>query len=266
VTVEAYPNRTFRGMVTKVEPQAVVDQNVTMFPVLVELDNPEKLLRPGMNAEISIQIADRRDVVAVPNGAVVAPREAATVASVLGLRGEAVREQLRGTRGGGRGDGEGGGRRGSRGEREGREGRESRAEGAANRTGSEERGPRAAGAPSGPAAAPTPNAASTPGGSSGAGVAVPDGSRPGVVFVKGPSGPEAKSIRIGLSDLDYTEVISGIEPGAEVYLISVARLARQQESQDNRMRERMGGGVMGGMGGGGQRGGGGRGSGGGGRP
>ena len=38
VTVEAYPGRVFAGRVEKVEPQAVVEQNVTLFPVLVRLD------------------------------------------------------------------------------------------------------------------------------------------------------------------------------------------------------------------------------------
>src|SRR5690606_34083068 len=52
VQVQAYPGRTFVGSVLKIEPQAVVDQNVTMFPVLVRLDNRERLLKPGMNAEV----------------------------------------------------------------------------------------------------------------------------------------------------------------------------------------------------------------------
>src|SRR5690606_27307506 len=42
VMVEAYPGRVFTGEVLKIEPQAVVDQNVTMFPVLVLLDNAER--------------------------------------------------------------------------------------------------------------------------------------------------------------------------------------------------------------------------------
>src|SRR5687768_17973250 len=51
VTVEAYPGRPFVGEVVKVEPSAVVDQNVTMFPVLVHLRNDERLLKPGMRSE-----------------------------------------------------------------------------------------------------------------------------------------------------------------------------------------------------------------------
>ena len=52
VTVDAYPDRRFGGVVEKIEPQAVVQQNVTMFPVLVNLENGEGLLRPGMNGEV----------------------------------------------------------------------------------------------------------------------------------------------------------------------------------------------------------------------
>lgn len=85
------------------------------------------------------------------------------------------------------------------------------------------------------------------------------GAAPGVVFVKGANGPEPKMVVFGLSDLDHTEVVRGIEPGTEVYLISVARLQKQQEQFTNRMRERAGGGMFGGGpggGGGGNRGGG----------
>ena len=81
--------------------------------------------------------------------------------------------------------------------------------------------------------------------------------RPGVVFVKGANGPEPRTVLLGLSDWDYTEVVRGLEPGTEVYLISVARLQQQQEQFANRTRERAGGGMLGGGSGGsgGQRGG-----------
>jgi HlyD family secretion protein len=85
VRVDAYPDRTFTGHVLKIEPQAVVEQNVTMFPVLVRLENLEGLLRPGMNASISVQISERTDVATVPNEAVVAPQDAPGVASALGV-------------------------------------------------------------------------------------------------------------------------------------------------------------------------------------
>src|SRR5262245_373849 len=85
VSVDAYPGRSFEGGVAKIEPLAVVEQNVTLFPVLVRLANPEDLLRPGMNADVSIEIAAREDVVAVPNAAAVSPRDARTAAATLGI-------------------------------------------------------------------------------------------------------------------------------------------------------------------------------------
>lgn len=95
VTVESYPGRTFSGTVLKVEPQAVVEQNVTLFPVLVRLDNREGLLRPGMNADVQVQVVRRPAAVVVPNGAVVGVRDAGTAAEALGLDAEAVRASLR---------------------------------------------------------------------------------------------------------------------------------------------------------------------------
>jgi len=70
VVVDAYPDRRFAGLVEKIEPQAVVQQGVTMFPVLVTLDNREGLLKPGMNGEVSVLIDERVNVLAVPNDAV----------------------------------------------------------------------------------------------------------------------------------------------------------------------------------------------------
>jgi len=214
VTVEAYPGRTFRGTVTKIEPQAVVEQNVTMFPVLIRLDNPQRLLKPGMNADVSIDIAIRENVVAVPNGAVVSPREAVSAGAVLGLKEADVkaslaalrRERQEPGRHGPAGDaGPAGGRGPDEGWRRGH--------------------PEAGG---GEAVDPTAEA------------------RPGIVFVQGAKGPEPKMVLLGLSDWDYTEVVRGLEPGTDVYLISVARLQQQQEQFSSRMRERAGGGMFGG--------------------
>jgi HlyD family secretion protein len=92
--VDAYPNRPFQGRVLKIEPQAVTQQNVTMFPVLVRIANREGLLMPGMNAEVEMQVGDRRGVLAVPNGALRTPRDVASAATVLGLDPQAVDEEL----------------------------------------------------------------------------------------------------------------------------------------------------------------------------
>jgi len=94
ITVEAYPNRPFRGRVLKIEPQAEVTQNVTMFPVLVRIANPDGLLRPGMNAEVEVHVGERRGVIAIPNAALRTDRDWMSAAQVLGLDEEAVRQQL----------------------------------------------------------------------------------------------------------------------------------------------------------------------------
>ncbi|MXV95535.1 MAG: efflux RND transporter periplasmic adaptor subunit, partial [Gemmatimonadetes bacterium] len=90
VTVEAFPDRTFQGAIEKIEPQAVVEQNVTMFPVIVLLDNRAGLLKPGMNAEVEVLVDERLATLTVPNNAVVQPQELAPAAEVLGLDPQSV--------------------------------------------------------------------------------------------------------------------------------------------------------------------------------
>jgi HlyD family secretion protein len=91
VTVDAFPDRRFTGTVEKIEPQAVVEQSVTMFPVLVSLQNPSGSLLPGMNGEITMRVQERTDVIAVPNDAVRSVRDMATAAQALGLSADSVR-------------------------------------------------------------------------------------------------------------------------------------------------------------------------------
>ncbi len=94
ITVDAYPNRPFDGRVLKIEPQAQVQQNVTMFPVLVNILNPEHLLKPGMNSEVEIHVGRREGVLAVPNAALRTPRDVGSAAQVLGLDPQQVQQQL----------------------------------------------------------------------------------------------------------------------------------------------------------------------------
>jgi len=97
ITVDAYPNRTFDGTVLKIEPQAQVTQNVTMFPVDINILNPEHLLKPGMNTEVEVHVGQRHSVLAVPNAALRTPRDVASAAKVLGLDPRAVEQQLAST-------------------------------------------------------------------------------------------------------------------------------------------------------------------------
>ncbi len=84
VMVESYPGRSFPGVVEKIEPQAVVDQSVTMFPVVIGLENRDRMLRPGMNADVQIQVQARREALVLPSDAVVDPTDAEDLARPLG--------------------------------------------------------------------------------------------------------------------------------------------------------------------------------------
>lgn len=238
VTVEAYPNRTFAGTVLKIEPQAVVEQNVTMFPVLVRLDNPDGLLKPGMNAEVQVLIARRDDVVAVPNAAIVAMRDAMAAGAVLGLDEEKMRAAMRSARGGGPGGGPGGTEDGPAARGEG----DAPAEGGAQQVARVQRpGGGPGGGPGGQRPAGGPGARGFPGAAGGGSNDV----RPGLVFVQGPNGPEPRMVLLGLHDWDYTEVIRGLEAGEPVILMSVARLQQQQQQMLDRFRQRNSGPIPG---------------------
>jgi HlyD family secretion protein len=94
ITVDAFPNRPFEGAVLKVEPQATTTQNVTMFPVLVRIPNSGLLLKPGMNADVDVHVGERRGVLAVPNAALRTQRDVESAAGVLGLTLDQVQQQL----------------------------------------------------------------------------------------------------------------------------------------------------------------------------
>jgi len=85
IQVAAFPNRAFRGEVLRVGAEAVVDQNVTMFPVLARIANQEHLLRPGMNAEVEVHIGEVREAVAVPNAALRPFEDLPVALELLGL-------------------------------------------------------------------------------------------------------------------------------------------------------------------------------------
>lgn len=94
VTVAAYPNQPFEGEVLKIEPQAIVEQNVTMFAVLIRLGNPGGLLKPGMNAEVDIEIANRSATSVVPTMALRADSDIPMSAVMLGLEEAELRAAL----------------------------------------------------------------------------------------------------------------------------------------------------------------------------
>lgn len=111
VVADAYPDESFSGKVLRIDPLATVEQNVTRFAVVIEVDNPNYRLKAGMNTTVTIVAADRRNVVVVPIEALRDPRNPPTAAE-----GGAVAGGGQGRRGAGDGQsGQGGGQSGAQG-------------------------------------------------------------------------------------------------------------------------------------------------------
>jgi HlyD family secretion protein len=67
--VDAFPKETFHGVVDQVRMNATTVQNVVTYDTIVNFDNPDLKLFPGMTAYVSIPVASASDVVKVPNAA-----------------------------------------------------------------------------------------------------------------------------------------------------------------------------------------------------
>jgi HlyD family secretion protein len=90
------------------------------------------------------------------------------------------------------------------------------------------------------------------GGAQGGAVPQPQGefpmrtrTRPGVVFVKSGATFEARVVRLGLGNFDYTEVVSGLNDGDEVALLGAAAIQVARDSSNARFRQMTGGGMPG---------------------
>jgi HlyD family secretion protein len=67
--VDAFPKDTFKGKVSAVRLNATTVQNVVTYTTIVDFDNPDLKLFPGMTAYVTVPVATANDVVKVPNGA-----------------------------------------------------------------------------------------------------------------------------------------------------------------------------------------------------
>src|SRR5438874_5219247 len=94
IRVDAIPSRSFDGVVEKIEPSAVVNQGVTFFPVLVTIDNHERLLMPGMNGEVTIVAARKAGALAVPVDAIRASSEIVALARAFERPADSLREAI----------------------------------------------------------------------------------------------------------------------------------------------------------------------------
>lgn len=65
-TVDAFPERTFQGVVRQIRLNSQVQQNVVTYNVVIDVNNPEEILLPGMTAFVNIVIAERGDALRLP--------------------------------------------------------------------------------------------------------------------------------------------------------------------------------------------------------
>ncbi|MFN0249324.1 MAG: efflux RND transporter periplasmic adaptor subunit [Kofleriaceae bacterium] len=96
-TVDAFPGKTFRGKVRQVRNAPTTTQGVVTYDAVIDVDNKELELRPGMTANVTFVLAQVADAIKIPNSA---------------LRFKPTREQMMALRGE---SGSGSGRRGNRG-------------------------------------------------------------------------------------------------------------------------------------------------------
>ena len=254
VNVAAFANRPFQGEVVKVEPQAVAEQNVTMFPVLIDLDNSAGLLKPGMNAEVELLVAQRLDVATIPNAALRTQDDIFAAGMVLGLEVDTVREMLAAaprpqgaSRSAAGGDGPPADMREKmhtifgkmRSGEELTEEEQKLADDMRRRMAERGGGRGGAGGFGG-------RGFGGRGGAGGAGGEGAGGRRSStvdaqfggdyLVFALRDGEPAALHIRTGITDLDRTEILFGLEEDDEVLILPSASLVRAQESFQQRMR------------------------------
>lgn len=232
ITVEAYPDQVFRGSVLKIEPSATVEQNVTMFAVLTRIPNENRLLKPGMNADVQILIGRKQDVLALPNSGVKTPDEARRLVEAIGLDeslldrrveapGESAGEEGAGTGSASAGDPDDGLPTES----------EIRSMSADERRKLFESLTPAQRQELMRRLQQTREGAQSP--------ALSGQPRPAFVFVRDAEGRlTLKPIRIGLSSWEYTEVVAGLEEGDTVVQVPLALV--QQRELLQRVRARSG--------------------------
>lgn len=284
VTVNAFPNQPFQGEVLKIEPQAETAQNVTMFPVIIRVENRQGLLKPGMNTDVQMHVGQRENVLAIPNSTLRTERDVASAAMVLGISDEDLQPMLAAAR----------------------EERDKAQATLASRGTGDSAAARPASAPA--AAANTMefmgrqitlpegvtaeqvqgamgrlrNQQATdadraimqklresgalgggpggPGGPGRMGMGGPGGGGPPrqsqvefqfggtyIVFVSRNGVPTPVYVRTGLTDLDYSEVVSGLTAQDSVLMLPSASLVQQQEQWRERMQRMSGGSGLPGM-------------------
>ena len=68
-TVDAFPNQQFRGRVSLIRNSPQTQQNVVIYQTIIDVNNPDLKLRPGMTANVSIIVAERDNALRLANSA-----------------------------------------------------------------------------------------------------------------------------------------------------------------------------------------------------
>ena len=90
IKVAAYRDKEFFGTVAKIEPLAKVEQNVTTFPVLIDIDNDENLLLLGMNTDVVIEILNKDVSMTAPSMSLRTRKDIYSAATILNIPKETV--------------------------------------------------------------------------------------------------------------------------------------------------------------------------------
>ena len=97
IKVAAYRDKEFFGVVSKIEPQAKVEQNVTTFPVLIDIENNENLLLLGMNTDVVIEVLNKEVSLSTPIMSLRTRKDIFSAASILNISKVSVDEFLQET-------------------------------------------------------------------------------------------------------------------------------------------------------------------------
>ncbi len=89
-SVDAYPNETFSGKIAEIRLNPQTVQNVVTYSVIVDVNNTDLRLKPGMTANITITVDTRNDVVKIPNAALRYMPPGITRAKEAALEGDAT--------------------------------------------------------------------------------------------------------------------------------------------------------------------------------
>ena len=90
IKVAAYRDKEFFGTVAKIEPLAKIEQNVTTFPVLIDINNDDDLLLLGMNTDVVIEVLNKDVSISVPTMSLRTRKDIYSAALILDIPAETV--------------------------------------------------------------------------------------------------------------------------------------------------------------------------------